>query len=118
MNLKLTDCIATTDGVWARQHGNSPQAALLLSTIEVAVPFAIMDLESAGGPTASDWGWARGWATTLGAKGDMLLYRGGPGQSAQMMADLIRAIAILAFCPGGITTFGLHWSVSARQMED
>ncbi len=37
------------------------------------------------------------------------------GRTAQAFNDLARAIALLSFCPGGVTCFGRHWET--RRIE-
>lgn len=37
------------------------------------------------------------------------------GETAQAFNDLARAIALLSFCPGGVTCFGQHWET--RRVE-
>ena len=86
---------------------------LIRLTLEVGVPFAIHDLQKQGGPTEWHFGEASAFAWRLGAEGDTLLYRT-KGNTAEMMDRLIDCIAILAFCPGGITTFGLHFEACAE----
>lgn len=44
----------------------------------------------------------------LGKHGDALMFRV-KGQSAEAFNRLAEGIAIMAFCPGGVTAFGSHW---------
>ncbi|GAB4430130.1 MAG: hypothetical protein Kow0031_10890 [Anaerolineae bacterium] len=44
----------------------------------------------------------------IAAQGDAILYRS-PGKTARAVAALTEAVATMAFCPGGITAFGLHF---------
>lgn len=86
---------------------------LLEETLAAAVPLHILDLKRQGGPADSDLEWAREFAWELGSHGDLLLYRGGkPGESARLFNQTARAIAILAFAPGGVHLFGQHWDAS------
>lgn len=76
----------------------------------VAVP---AEIEAARGLTeqrrVSRGDWLR-VMNLLGARGDVLLYGGGqPGETAAVFARLAETLAILAFAPGGVTVFGLHW---------
>lgn len=74
------------------------------------MPLVIAEMKRRGGPTDTDVEWAREFAWTLAERGDILLYRGGKkGESAEMFNATARAIAILAFSPGGIKLFGQHW---------
>lgn len=91
---------------------------LICCTLAASVPFRILELERRGGPTESEWEETRAFAWVLGPQGDNLLYRSGKkGETARLMADLIYAIAVLAFAPGGVTTFGLHFDAGMPDSE-
>ena len=38
-----------------------------------------------------------------------------PGDSARAFNDLAQAIALLSFCPGGVTAFGMHFESTHKQ---
>lgn len=83
---------------------------LLRCTLESSVPFRILELQRFGGPMERDWEEARAFADVLGSEGDGLLFKGHrKGDTARMMGKLIATMAVLAFAPGGITAFGLHF---------
>ena len=85
-------------------------SSLLALTLQTGVPLRIMEMERSGGPTEDDYTFAREYASTLGSKGDVLLFGGGKkGEAAGLMNGLIRAVAVLAFCPGGVRLFGCHF---------
>ena len=93
------------DDHWSRTR------ALLCGTLEAGVPLAIVELHHRGGPTDQDRDRARDWGQMLAEKGDQLLF---PGKdTAALMTMLIHSIAVLAFCPGGVTLFGAHWEAQA-----
>ena len=48
-------------------------------------------------------------ALVIAEHGDHILYRG--EYAAQAVNALVEAIATLAFCPGGVSCFGLHFEV-------
>lgn len=89
---------------------------LIQLTLATAVPFAIDDLKRIGGPTDGHFGEASAFATRLGAEGDTLLYRT-KGKTARMMDRLCEVVAVLAFCPGGISLFGLHFEAKTEEIE-
>lgn len=89
---------------------------LIQLTLECSVPFIIHDLRKLGGPDEYQLEEARAFTTTLGSQGEAILYRV-KGKTAEMMDRLIECIAILAFCPGGITTFGLHFEARRKESE-
>lgn len=74
--------------------------------LSAAVPLRIHELRRRGGPSPADFDEARAFGAELGERGDVLLYRGKPGESAELFNKLSHAIAVLAFCPGGVTVFG------------
>ena len=40
---------------------------------------------------------------------EALLHRTRPGQSREEFVDLAEMVAVMAFCPGGVRAFGMHW---------
>jgi len=48
----------------------------------------------------------------LQEKSEFILYLGKPGDSAAAFNALARAIAALAFHPGGVKVFGQHWQAN------
>jgi hypothetical protein len=86
---------------------------LLAATLELAVPLCIADLRAAGGPREEDRERARRFADELASHGDELLYRSREkGGSAALFAELARALAVLAWQPGGVRFAGLRWEVT------
>ncbi len=78
---------------------------LLLATLDVAVPLRIADLtywSEAGRLTH-----AAGCADIIAAQGDALQY-GGKG-CREAFAAMVRALAVMAYQPGGVTFAGRHW---------
>src|SRR5262245_16521250 len=83
---------------------------LLRCTLEASVPFRMLDLAAQGGPTEADWAEARAFADVLAFEGDAVLFRGHKkGDTARVMRGLIRALAVMAFVPGGVSAWGLHF---------
>jgi len=83
---------------------------LLQSTLEASVPFRMLELRQWGGPTELDWQEARDFADVLAFEGDAVLFKGHKkGDTARVMRGLIRALAVMAFVPGGVTAWGLHF---------
>lgn len=92
---------------------------LLPASLVAAVPLALADLARRGGPSDSDRDDMHSFSQVLAEHGDALLYRvttpaacAGGYSSAQMFTRLVRALAVLAYVPGGITLFGEHWEVT------
>lgn len=81
----------------------------LAIALSAAVPLAVAELVRKGGPSNDDWVMAREAGQQLAEHGDNLLYRGKPGESARLFNTVAHALAVLAFCPGGVTFCGEHW---------
>jgi hypothetical protein len=94
------------------------ESSLLSISLSAAVPLCIAEYLSRGGPQQDDVERARRFAHTLAEKGDILLYRGRkPGQTSEVFNGLADALAILAFCPGGVKVFGLHFQADYPHRE-
>lgn len=86
--------------------------------LEVAVPLQIANIEQlTGQPTEHEIEQARAFADTLGEQGDVLLYGGKRGEAAKIFVALARAVAVLAFCPGGVRLFGCHWKAGDHNKQ-
>ena len=86
---------------------------LLRIALSAAVPLRIMALHARGGPSDFDVRMAREGSQLIGEKGDLLMFRGGKlGETAQVFTVLVESLAVLAFCPGGVTFLGEHWDVT------
>ncbi len=83
--------------------------ALLAASLEVGVMLAIADLKANGGPSEADLESARSRAEVI-AVADSILYRQ-DRRTAPDWAVLTRALAVLAFQPGGVKFCGMHWKV-------
>lgn len=77
---------------------------ILIDFLMLAVPLQIMRIKSGEVPLITP---RPDLSTILGEKGDVLLY-GGNGAGKAVTA-LVEAVATLAFAPGGVTAFGLHF---------
>jgi hypothetical protein len=86
------------------------QLELMRLTLEVGVPLRTHEIKTRNGPSDFDFERARQFGSELAVKGDVLQYGSKrKGEAADLMANLIDAVAILAFLPGGIDFLGLHW---------
>lgn len=43
------------------------------------------------------------------------LFHKKPGETAKAFNDLAKAIALMSFCPGGVTTFGQHYEAKQKR---
>lgn len=88
---------------------------LLALHLEAFVPLRIREYLASGGPDEWDWGRARNvYPCKLGSHGDALFYRE-KGQTAEIIGILVDGLAILAFCPGGVTAFGCHFEAKVPE---
>ena len=81
-------------------------------TLEVGVSLEIANLREIG-IRDLDWEFANNFGFILAEKGDQILYK--DKETARLMADLIKSLAILAFTPGGVKFYGLHFQVKDYQ---
>jgi hypothetical protein len=78
--------------------------------LEVGVPLRTHEIKKRNGPSDFDLARCREFAPMLASKGDVLLFRSNKkGETGELMARLIDAIAVLACMPGGVDFLGLHW---------
>jgi hypothetical protein len=81
-----------------------------------SVPLRILALRETGGPQAHDYGRIQMFFKVLAEQGDQLLFKSAvPGRTADLANGLADAIAVLSFCPGGVTLFGEHWESTCQQ---
>jgi hypothetical protein len=83
-----------------------PDPEVLRAALSVAVPLQISELERCGGPGPSELAEAREVGQLLAEKGDVLMFKSPKGETAKVFGRVARAIAVLAFCPGGVQVFG------------
>jgi hypothetical protein len=85
----------------------------LAEMMQMAVPLHIIRLKEKGGPDAEDMKKAQETSNILGEHGDILLFGGGKkGEVADQFNRTAHAIAVLAFCPGGVEVFGSHFEAT------
>ncbi len=84
---------------------------LLLTWVEAMVPLRIHDIRRRQGWVLdADITWARAQVDVMASGGDTVLYYE-KNTSGKSITVLCKCLAILAFCPGGITFAGLHFEV-------
>lgn len=96
-------------------HPAAPNGPLA-DALGAAVPLRIHMLVERGGPAAWEWSEAKEFGDVLGEKGDVLQY-GKNGEAAQLFNQMAKAIAVLAFVPGGVSVFGVHYEAYVREEE-
>lgn len=76
---------------------------ILCVSLSAAVPLRILEYQSRGGPSDSDFERVRGYAEILGEKGDILQFRSKKkGETAEIFNKVADGLAVMAFCPGGV----------------
>jgi hypothetical protein len=92
-------------------------AGLLKTHLEVAVPLRIQEYLQAGGPSDLDYDRVRTvYPPQLGSLGDVLLFGG--KRAAAVMGMLTDGLAVMAFCPGGVSVFGLHFEAQVAVAQE
>lgn len=81
---------------------------LLRAFLETAVTLHVAELRRQGGPTAADLSRVRESLPLLLEHGDALFFKE-KGRTGQVATAVAEAMAVLAFAPGGVTAFGLHF---------
>lgn len=83
--------------------------------LAVAVPIQIEKIRAAG-IAHVDMADLTEFSTVLGEKGDLLLFGSKKaGEQNALAQRLAYSVAVLAFAPRGVNTFGLHFEASAVQ---
>jgi len=84
--------------------------------LSASVPLHILRLKEKEGPTPEDYEKCKEFSLILALKGDNLLYGSKKeGETAKLFNRLSHSIAVLSFCPGGITIFGQHFESKIDQ---
>lgn len=89
---------------------------LMRTFLSAAVPLRIMGMleNDSGGPTPEQLEACRFIVEDLGERGDLLLFGSQKkGESADLANKLAHGIAVLAFAPGGVDIFGMHFEAQA-----
>lgn len=87
----------------------------LVTCLQAAVPLWIADLQLRGGPTDDDWGEAQKSAQDIAEHGDILQFGSKKkGEAGRLFNVLAKALAVMAFCPGGVRFAGCHWIASVE----
>ena len=86
---------------------------LLRTSLSAAVPLHIAELQRAGGPTDQQFQDTVMVAQVLAAHADDLLFGAKEsGRVTSLFNMLAKGLAVLAFLPGGVTIFDLHFEAS------
>ena len=90
--------------------GKEVMNEMLPEMIRASVFLKIEALKEKGGPTKGDIEKAQKTSDMLGERGDVLIHGGGKkGERAELFNRTAHAIAVLAFVPGGVSLFGMHF---------
>ena len=86
--------------------------ALVQLHLEATVPLLIKELLKQGGPTEHNYACIRSYGRFLAEHGDALMFHKEGVVTSQVMDKPVAAVAVVAFCPGGIRVFGLTFDAS------
>jgi hypothetical protein len=91
----------------------------LMSALTAAVELRILELGRAGGPTDADTDRARERVRPVASSSDVMTFgtRREPGTAAEIVAAIADGLAVLAFCPGGVTFAGRRWAVGKHNRK-
>ena len=110
---KLADSALLKRAVEKRAGSIPAPGTNLFSMMQLAVPLWIERMKAKGGPDDEDRKKAQETSGILGERGDILLCGGGKkGEVADQFNRVSHAVAVLAFCPGGVSLFGSHFEAS------
>lgn len=92
------------------------EVGLLPAMLEVAVP---LQIKAVRGWTPSERvEFARAHADTIASQGDDLQFGARRrGETARLFNVTARTVACLAYQPGGVTLFGVHWDAEPGRRE-
>lgn len=93
----------------------SAMSFVLLTTLQVAVPLRIRELElMAPAERRLMLGvWRSDAVEAVAHRGDILMFKGGKkGETANVFNGLAKGIAALAHAPGGVLFAGCHWCLA------
>jgi hypothetical protein len=87
------------------------QAALLQDALSAAVPLWILELRQSTFEQRAAL--AAKACDVIASQGDIILYRSSKkGETAKAFNELAKGLAVLAYQPGGVEIFGLHFCVN------
>jgi len=90
-----------------------PDETLLAGMLEVAVPLWIEELN--GKPWEYIQERAKECSQVVAEKGDIILFKSKKkGESAEAFNRMAEGVACLAFAPGGVDVFGLHFEAKLQ----
>lgn len=87
---------------------------LLAIALEAAVPIRIHELRQWPLEHVLNRRRMEQLADLIGERGDVILYRGKKGKTADAFNNLVDALARLAHLPGGVTFNGVHYEAESR----
>lgn len=94
---------------------DSVQSILAIS-LWPAITLRIIEMKERGGPSEVDRQRAQEASNLLGEHGDLLMFSGKPRKggitTAKVFNETSHAIAVLSFCPGGVTVFNNTYDAS------
>jgi hypothetical protein len=93
-------------------NNNDATLALLREHLQMAVPLFILEFLDGRRQLSFP---RPDLSQTIAQYGDQILYRG--PHTAMAVNALCEGLASLAFCPGGVTAFGLHFEVPPERQQ-
>lgn len=89
----------------------------LQSSLSAAVPLWIENFVQKGYSLDEVFEIAKGASQMIAEKGDLILFKSKKkGETADAFNALAKGIAALAFVPGGVKTFGMHFQADMKRL--
>lgn len=107
----MTITVATT----TTNYTEDPALELARLTLALGVPIEIDNLRKSGGPNDYQMDAAHEYITHQ-RLGEAIMYCA-KNETRESMRVLIEIVAILAFCPGGVSVCGLHFEAKESQVS-
>lgn len=97
---------------------DDPSSSPLAIALSAAVPLRVAEYRARGGPSAADYDRVRGNAELVASGSDGAMYRGNrKGHAAKVFAAIADALAVMAFCPGGVRFCGSRYEATRPTKE-
>ena len=87
------------------------KARTMGAILEILLDVAVQQMEARGGPVEEDYAYSRQIGEELAGSGDALMFGGATGGTRTGTGRIARALAPMAWHPGGLALGGRVWRV-------
>lgn len=85
------------------------KARTMGAILEILLDVAVQQMEARGGPVEADYAYSRQIGEQLAGSGDALMFGGATGGTRAGTGQIARALAPVAWHPGGLALGGRVW---------